>query len=285
MSDSTSSPTYAVIIVTYQRDAELRRTLDAVARQTVGRRAMQICVVDNGGAEAVRPDWEARVDAWVDPGENLGCSGGRNEGARNTTAPIIVFVDDDGIPNPAFVESLGDVLERHPEVVAVRGKAVALDHPILTTMAAHYDRGATEREDLLTLEGASAIRRDAWDAAGGYDVSRAFHEGLELSMRLLATRPEARMMYTPRAVLRHDFFKGLGHLLQKARMMAAATNRVKEEADPQLEAVIVRARSYRQNDGRPSWARLVGAILGKVYNWTIALYRWRLRRRRSRAAS
>jgi GT2 family glycosyltransferase len=279
-----SSPTYAVIIVTYQRDAELRRTLEAVERQTVGRRAMEICVIDNGGAEAVRPDWESRVDAWVEPGENLGCSGGRNEGVRHTSAPILVFVDDDGIPEDDFVESLGDVLDRHADVVAVRGKAVALDHPILTTMAAHYDRGPDEREDLLTLEGAAAIRRDAWEACGGYDVSRAFHEGLELSQRLLATRPEARMMYTPHAVLRHDFFKGLGHFLQKARMMAAATNRVKEEADPALEAVIVRARGFRRFDGRSRWARVVGAVLGKVYNWTIAVYRWRLTRHARRGA-
>jgi len=272
------APTYAVIIVTYQRDTELRRTLQALMDQSVGREQMEICVVDNGGAEAVRPDWEERVDVWIATGDNLGCSGGRNEGARRTSAPILVFVDDDGIPNPAFVESLGEVLERHPDVVAVRGKAVALDHPILTTMAAHYDRGADEQEDLMTLEGASAVRRSAWDAAGGYDVTRAFHEGLELSQRLLATRPGARMMYTPRAVLRHDFFKGLDHLLGKARMMAVATNRVKDEADPELEAIIVQARSYRRHDGRPLWARVAGAILGKLYNWTIKIYRWRLRR-------
>ncbi len=273
-----STPTYAVIIVTYQRDAELRRTLEALMHQSVGRAAMEICVVDNGGAEAVRPDWEDRLDVWIQSRENLGCSGGRNEGARRTTAPILVFVDDDGIPNRAFVESLGEVLERDPDVVAVRGKAVALEHPILTTMAAHYDRGPEEQEDLMTLEGASAVRRNAWEAAGGYDVTRAFHEGLELSQRLLATQPGARMMYTPDAVLEHDFFKGLDHLRAKARMMAAATNRVKDEADPELEAIIVRARSYRRHDGRPLWARIAGAVLGKLYNWLIKLYRWRLRR-------
>jgi GT2 family glycosyltransferase len=271
----TESPSaeYAVIVVTYQRPRALARTLEALLRQSVGREAMEICVVNNGGAESLAHEWAARIDCWIDLEDNLGPSGGRNVGAERTRAPVLVFVDDDGVPDERFVESLGDVLRRHPDAVAARGRVVALEHPILTTMAGHYDRGADEREDLLTLEGATAIRRRAWERAGGYDLSFRTHEGLELSMRLLDTTDDAKILYTPDAVLAHDFFKGWRHLNEKARVMATGKSRVDTEEDPRLVEVIERAKTYKVADSRPWWVKATGRALGYVFKWAIIAHR------------
>jgi GT2 family glycosyltransferase len=268
-------PTYSVIIVTYQRDLEVQATLSAILAQSVRREAMEICVVDNGGAERTRAAWADRVDIWVDSQDNLGCAGGRNRGAEATRAPILVFVDDDGIPGPDFVERLGEVLHGHPDAVAVRGRAVALNHPLLTAMASHYHRGSRVCEDLLTLEGGSAVRRGPFEAVGGYDASRAYHEGVELSGRLLEAHPGTTILYTPNAVLRHDFLRGWRHFLSKARMTALADDRVDTEGDTLLADSLTRLRQLPIVDGRRLWQKVAGRLIKIGFNFAKKYYRWR----------
>ena len=267
------SPRYAVIVVAYRRLGELDDALEAISKQTVGRAAMEICVINNGGCDHARERWRGRVDRWLDAEQNLGCAGGRHRGVESTRAPILVFIDDDGVPAPDFVEQLGAVLDRVPEAVAVRGRAVALNHPILTAMCPTYHRGPDVCEDLLTLEGASAIRRVVYEAAGGYDTSRSFHEGMELSGRLLEQRPDAKILYTPHAVLRHDYLQGWQHMLAKAKSLAAADDRLRQEPDPRLAAVMRRPIVYR--DGRSRWQRLVGKPLHRAFRGLVAVYRAR----------
>lgn len=269
------SPDYAVIVVTYQRRGELDDALAAIMAQTVGRAAMEICVVNNGGSDQAKVRWVDRVDVWVDSERNLGCAGGRHRGVESTSAPVLVFVDDDGITAPDFVEQLGRVLDDRQDAVAVRGRAVALNHPILTAMCPTYHRGPDVTEDLLTLEGASAIRRSAYEGAGGYDTSRAFHEGMELSGRLLEQQPDAKILYTPHAVLRHDYLQGWEHMLAKAQALAAADDRLIRQPDPKLDAVMRRPIVY--HDGRQGWQRLVGKPLHRAFRGLVALYRARLR--------
>jgi len=272
---SVSDPRYAVIIVTYQRAEALQRTLAAVVSQSVGRAAMELCVVDNGGTEPAKASWQDEVDVWIDAGANLGCAGGRNRGVEHTRAPVLVFIDDDGIPAPDFIERLGDVLDAHPEAIAVRGRAVALHHPLLTTMAVHYHRGPRSCDDLLTLEGASAIQRADYEAVGGYDASRAYHEGLELSGRLLAARPSGRILYTPQAVLAHDYLQGWAHLLRKAKMVAAADERIDGTDDPNVQAMLERLHALQLADGRARWQRIVGAAVQRTFRAVVGYYRWR----------
>jgi len=236
---------FSVIVVTYQRDLELDRSLGGILRQTVGRDAMEICVINNGGAERARERWESRVDIWEDSERNLGCSGGRNRGTELTAAPILVFVDDDGVPADDFVEQLARVLDDRADAVAVRGRAVALAHPILTAMTASYNRGPRVCEDLLTLEGGSAIRRSAYEGAGGYDETRTYHEGMDLSARLLEQREDAKILYTPHAVLAHDYVQGFRHALRKAEALAIADARLEHERDMRLKETMRRPLGVR----------------------------------------
>ena len=274
---AVDGPRYAVIVVTYHREEAVARTLAAIEAQSVGRAAMEICVVDNGGAPALRQRWQERVEAWVDPGENLGCSGGRNRGVAATRAPVLVFIDDDGIPAADFVEQIEAAFERHPDALAIRGRAVHLHHPLLTTMASTYDRGPRDGEDMLTLEGGSAVLREAYERVGGYDVSRAYHEGIELSGRMLEAMPGRRIYYTPDAVLRHDYLQGLGHLMHKARMLARADERLQSEDDPRLRQTLRQLHALPIQDGRPPLQRIVGKALHRGFRAVVDFYRMRAR--------
>ena len=265
-----AGPVFAIIVVTYQRDEALERALEAIVAQTVGREQMEVCVVANSPSPGARARFGDAVDVWIDTEENLGASAGRNLGVKATSAPLMVFIDDDSIPEPDFVRRLGAVMRRDADVIAVRGRAAPLSHPVLSYAAAHYSRGPRECKDLLTLEGCACIRRVAYDAVGGYDIRRFHYAGLELSGRLLKRFPDSRMLYCPDAVIRHDFFKGPRHFLQKARMGADADDLEQDVRSEDVERARRALRSYEQLDGRTPAQRAIGVAITKVFRATVA---------------
>jgi hypothetical protein len=142
-------------------------------------------------------------------------------------------------------------------------------------MASHYHRGPRVCEDLLTLEGGAAVRRGPFEAVGGYDASRAYHEGVELSGRLLEAHPGTTILYTPNAVLRHDFLRGWRHFLSKARMTALADDRVDTESDTLLADSLTRLRQLPIVDGRRFWQKVAGRLIKIGFNFAKKYYRWR----------
>lgn len=267
------APLFAIIVVTYERDEAVQLALESVLEQTVGREQLEVCVVANSPSPQAKQRFEHRVDHWVDSGENLGCSGGRNLGVELTSAPFMIFVDDDSIPDRDFVRQLGEVIQRDHSVLAVRGRAEPLSHPVLTYAATHYTRGPDECDDLLTLEGCACIRRSAFEAVGGYDVDRAYHEGLELSGRLLEAFPDGQMLYTPNAVIRHDYLQGLRHFFRKARMVAVADDREARVQSDNVERALQALRSYQHPDGRTPAQRAIGRVVSRAFRATVSVNR------------
>jgi hypothetical protein len=70
------------------------------------------------------------------------------------------------------------------KILAARGKIVALNHPILTCAAKHYDLGDQIVKTSLNIEGATYIRRVSYENVGGYNPKIFGHEGQELGYRL-----------------------------------------------------------------------------------------------------
>src|SRR5258708_40245835 len=87
----------AVVIPTRDRWKILRRTLDALASQTVSGFAV-VVVVD--GTD--QPSVEAR-DAKVIVKEHAGPAAARNAGVRASESRLVLFLGDDTIPETDFV--------------------------------------------------------------------------------------------------------------------------------------------------------------------------------------
>lgn len=205
---------FAVIVVAYVGDEGLSRALDSVLNQRIDRGLLEICVVANRPHPECRERYEKLIDTWVEPGENTGCAGGRNLGVKHTRAPILTFIDDDGILEPDFFTSMEKVLQEYPHALAVRGKITPLHYPMACLLAPFYDLGDTLRECVL-LEGVTCMPREDFEGVGGYDDSIFHGEGRDLQERLLARRPEGVILYNPEAVMRHDFAEGLLGLWKK----------------------------------------------------------------------
>jgi GT2 family glycosyltransferase len=107
--------------------------------------------------------------------DNLGAVG-RNLGVRRTRTPYVAFCDDDTWWSPGALTRAADVLDAHPGLALVNARIVVepsgAEDPIVAELrespvpAPHWLPGPALGS---FLAGASVVRRDAFEAAGGFN--------------------------------------------------------------------------------------------------------------------
>jgi len=165
---------------------------------------------------------EAHVVEVVRTARGRGPAAARNAGVARTEGDIVVFVDADVEVHPDALRRLREALERDGELDAVFG---AYDeHPAAASTVSrfrnllHHHVHASAAGPATTFwAGLGAIRREAFDALGGFDARRYPRpsiEDIELGMRMhaagrrIALDPRARgthlKRWTLRSMLRTD---------------------------------------------------------------------------------
>lgn len=154
-------------------------------------------------------DGRARI---VSLPRNAGRSAARNAGVAATAGGMIVFFDADVEPPAGAARALAEAARR-PGAVA----GVALLDPVVTDPAdpyqdylAHHRRGPdpgalpdAALDWRFFLSGACGVRRDALDAAGGFDEAIGYGEDVGLARALTRRSPDGLRL--ARATVRlHD---------------------------------------------------------------------------------
>ncbi|HET7340913.1 MAG TPA: glycosyltransferase [Methylomirabilota bacterium] len=199
------SPSVSIAILNYQRRDALRRALEAARTQ---RWPVEILAVDNastdGSAEMVRDEFpDVRL---VRLPENIAAAA-RNVGVASAKGDIVFTLDNDVLfSTPDDVEHALRVFERHPRAAVVNFTIVGPDGHLSRRDWCHprdpEQWGELEFPTDYVLEGASACRREAFLAAGGYWPPFFIgHEGWDLAYRLLDAGWELR--YSPAVRVRH----------------------------------------------------------------------------------
>ncbi|MFL6114305.1 MAG: glycosyltransferase family 2 protein [Catenulispora sp.] len=196
-----------VVIVTRDRAADLDRTLSALTQLP---ERPPVIVVDNGssdGTGAVVARYGPPVTLIRLP-RNRGAAG-RNHGVRLAATPYVAFSDDDSWWAPGALAEAADLLDRHPRVGLVAGRAVIGPRervdPISVLMARSPLEpvpGIPTPSVLGFMACASVVRREAFLAVGGFD--ELFGIGSE--ERLLAYDLAAAgwvLTYADQAVAKH----------------------------------------------------------------------------------
>lgn len=210
-----SPPTASVILVTYRTErSAFERTLEALGAQTAP--SFEIIVVDNGNDWPVARVVEQfdRVTAFARLQRNCGVTVGRNLGAALAAADLLVFLDDDAIPDRGFVEGHvrahdGTVRGVDTDVVGVRGRVRTSTGTIYNRLQSWYDLGDEPRPYYLNTEGNSSYDRTAYRSVGGFEEDLggvAGHEGIDLTYRLVVDGGYDRdqFVYHPDPVIEHD---------------------------------------------------------------------------------
>lgn len=116
-----------VVLCTHNPHAgRLARTLDALRAQTLPQSEWSLCIVDNA---SVPPLSDALIAGFGNPRivveRELGLTPARLRGARETTAPLIAFVDDDNVLDPRYLEAAVAAFAADPQLGAAGGRNIA----------------------------------------------------------------------------------------------------------------------------------------------------------------
>lgn len=219
---------HAVVVPTLGRPQEVRALLDSLARQT--RPPREILVVDDTSGDAVAKvvGEFPRVRYLRNPGPRS-AAGARNVGARNTRADLLTFLDSDSVLEDDYLEQMQRVFQETPAAVGAMGQVVDLrrNNAFKQAVAALFGLSRPSRTRCwlapslyslypLALQQPTVtnwlwgcnltVRKAAFDAVGGFHpqfIRYSYLEDLELSLHLLQAHPEATLVMTPHARLRH----------------------------------------------------------------------------------
>lgn len=197
-------PVCSVILVIHSAGVDTLTSIDRLLAQSASR--AEVIVVDNGDSEALYDALASCPLLHVRCPYNLLPAEGRNIGAFFARSPLLVFMDDDGLPADDYIEQAIAALAP-PEVIGVRGR-IRPRQPN-GPVGPHYDLGDRPTDDAsFNLEGNMAIRRGIFRAVGGFDPLMFGHEGHELADRCRRAKPEELIRYWPGLMLQHDFADG-----------------------------------------------------------------------------
>lgn len=200
------TPRLTIVILTYRRPAELRRTL---LRTMALRAPPPVVVVDNGPGDGTHAMLAAEFPAvrLIAMTHNRGAAA-RNEGVLAAATDYVAFCDDDTWWADGSLEAAVTLLDAHPMMAVLCARVLVGEHAVEDPTCAAMACSPLPREGLPGpalagfLAGAAVVRRSAFLAAGGYEP-RFLIGGEEalLSLDLLARG--WRICYAPQLTVHH----------------------------------------------------------------------------------
>ncbi|MDP2110553.1 MAG: glycosyltransferase [Thiobacillus sp.] len=178
----------SIIVCTYNRAESLKDTLAALAKlDAPPTRAWEVVVVDNHSRDHTRQVVEATQRDWprlryvFEPAQGL--SHARNRGIAEAAGEVILFTDDDVLPEPDWLETTLAGLEKYGADACGGYIAPIWETPPpkwLTERFYGFLAVRTDRTDDYPIESASqapfganmAIRKAVFDKAGLFDTNR-----------------------------------------------------------------------------------------------------------------
>jgi glycosyltransferase involved in cell wall biosynthesis len=197
-------PQFSVIIPAFNAAATVARTIESVLAQTFT--DFETIVVDDGSIDstgAVLERYARRIMIFSQ--ENRGLSAARNAGARAARARWLALLDADDTWTTDKLEQVARALPIHPDAVMFFSDATCLDPsgtiargPFMPPHLAH----SPSQEEMMAgrsqiLPSSTVIRRDAWDAAGGFSEEFRGASGFEDAWFWLLLREQGPFAYLP----------------------------------------------------------------------------------------
>lgn len=308
----TGPPSASVVICAYTLDRwqDLVAGFEGIARQTVP--PLEVVLVIDHHEELFRraeQEFGRRPDTRVVHNDRArGASGARNTGIALATGEVVVFLDDDAAPDPDWLEHLLAPYA-DPAVQGVGGYAdpawppggrpAQLVAELDWIIGCTYRGQPTELAEVRNLVACNmSVRRAVFDAVGTFDeqVGRIGRiplgcEETELCIRLGRDVPGARLLFEPRAVVRHrvtearrtwgylrsrSFAEGLSKAAMAGVVGARDATSVEKDYVRRVLAAAVRRELGRGLRGDPDGWRGVGGVLLSLGAASVGYVRGRL---------
>lgn len=208
----------SVVIPAHNEAAALPACLDALANQDTQHQP-EIIVVNNASTDQtadVARNWADRLHLQVVDEPQPSRGGARHRGFAEAETDIILSTDADSVVPLNWVEKLVSTLVENPEAAAVSGSSYITDGTRFTNWSMKVSMPLSLHAYRLLighymLTGANfAIRREAYEAAGGFDPKQDMLDDVDLSFRV---NKIGRIIYLkePKVLTEGDIF-GKGYL-------------------------------------------------------------------------
>ncbi|EYD75963.1 hypothetical protein Rumeso_02392 [Rubellimicrobium mesophilum DSM 19309] len=189
-------PSFAVVVPAHQAADQIGRCISAL--RASGFLDQEILVVDDGsldGTSEVATSCGIRVIRHERPQRPALA---RNAGAEATASEILVFVDADVLVHPGARDRLEAFFRTSQDHAAIFGSyddAPESRRPVsrYRNLLHHYVHQTSRPEANTFWTGFGAVRRSAFEAAGGFDPVWEAIEDVELGLRLRAAGGRIRL--------------------------------------------------------------------------------------------
>lgn len=227
----------SIIIPTYNDADALELCLAALRTQTLSPAEREILVVDNG-SDTPPPtrDTVEGLTILTEPGP--GSYRARNTGLHRAKGEVLAFTDADCIPDPSWIETALEVLDRDTEIDLIAGhvEVFARDPTDPTPVELYEVRNAFPQEVYAMEMGFSVtanlvVRRTVVDQIGPFNSDLRSGGDVDFGNRAVAAGH--RISYEPSVVVRHPARRTLRSYRDKLRRtIAGAADRATAAGQP-----------------------------------------------------
>jgi GT2 family glycosyltransferase len=198
----------SIVIPTLNREEPLQACLEAL--NVCFPADAEVIVVSDGGDPESFPDlqrFREKLNLKVIHAEHGGPASARNHGLQVVSAPVVLFLDDDCVPDPDWVETMAAAVKQDPPVAA-GGKTLnglpdnlyAVTSQLILDLAEH-DRIIRNYPVFYFPSNNIAFPTLALRKLGGFDVKYRTSEDRELCRRWLQAGHQ--LVEVPEGVLKH----------------------------------------------------------------------------------
>jgi len=257
-----TQPLVSVIIVNYRG---VEDTLDAVQNlwaTSWPKDALEVVVVDNAsGDESVAKLSKLPDVVLVESKSNLGFAGGCNLGVSQSNGEIVAFLNNDAKPDANWITKAVEAFEISPKVGAVASTVLnwegdmidyhgsgmtwyGMGYRPLTGTKHSRGKGHSRREVLFGTGAAMFVRRDVFDALGGFDERYfMFFEDVDFGWRL--NLAGGTFLHEPGSIAFHKFHQSMSNVPSFQEQFLLERNAlytlIKNIGDEELHSVLAGA--------------------------------------------